>query len=499
MTTPPNATETGAPRTKRRLTVEQIAWQKAQNAAIKRYLANPLLKSINQQIQFTEEQVIEYSKCADSAVYFVSNYVKIVNVDHGLESIKLYPKQVEMIKTAEDNRFVIINASRQIGKTTTMAVGYLLWYVLFHSDKRVGILANKEDTAIEILNRIRIAYQNIPLWMQQGVAEWNKGNIVLENGSSIKASSTSSSAIRGWSINCLYLDEFAHVPTNIADEFFASVFPTISSGRTTKIIITSTPNGMNKFYRFVIEGRRQFTEPDKWNGFVVREYDWTTVPWRVEDKQWIVREKAILGDKFDQEHLCEFLGSKGTLIGVKTLRTLAYREPIEKLAEDKLLVYDRPKPNTPYLLVNDTSYGKELDYSAFIVYDISQSPYRMVATYKSNDVPHQLYPDVIKAAANYYNDAWVFGENNDIGAQVLYILHNDLEYENVLFTETEKGRIILKNTGDTAGIKTSPKVKRQGCAALKSLVESTQLVVDDAYCIEELSSFIAKSNKTYSA
>jgi len=479
------------------LSPEQIAYQKALNAAIKRYLANPMLKASGQKIEYTKKQAEEYLKCSEDAVYFVSKWVKIVNVDMGLIPIELYPKQEEMIRTAQNNRFVIINASRQIGKTTTMAVGYILWYILFHPDKRVGILANKEATAIEILSRIRIAYQNLPMWMQQGVLEWKKGSIALENGSSVKASSTSSSAIRGWSINCLYLDEFAHVPSNIADDFFASVFPTISSGKTTQVIMTSTPNGMNLFYKFCNEARKQFSDPDKWNGFVIREYDWHTVPWR--DELWEKRERAALGDKFDQEHLVEFIGSQGTLISSKALRTLTYRESVAKMYEDKILIYQPPKPDTPYLLVADTSYGKELDYSAFIVYDITQAPYRMVATFKHNDVPHELYPDVIKAAAKYYNDAWVFGENNDVGAQVFHILQNDLEYENLLFTEISKGKVIMKHTGDTPGLRTTPKVKRQGCMALKSLVETQMLIVDDFQCIEELSSFIAKKNKTYSA
>lgn len=491
MVTPPNATESSA-RKQSIMTPEQIEYQKKVNAAIKRYLANPLLKAPGQTMDFTKKQVLEYAKCAEDAVYFVSKWVKIVNVDEGLIPIKLYPNQEEMIRTAQDNRFVIIKASRQIGKTTTMAVGYLLWYVLFHADKRVGILANKEDTAIEILSRIRIAYQNLPLWMQQGVAEWNKGSFKLENGSSVKASSTSSSAIRGWSINCLYLDEFAHVPPNVADDFFASVFPTISSGKTTQVIVTSTPYGLNLFYKLCKD-----SQAGK-NSFVLREYDWHTVPWR--DEAWERNERSTLGEeKFEQEHLCEFLGSQGTLISGKVLRTLVYREAVKLLAEKKLNVYEEPKPNTPYLLVNDTSYGKELDYSAFIVYDISQAPYRMVATYKCNDIAHQLYPDVIKAAANYYNDAWVFGENNDIGSQVLYILQNELEYENILYTEVKGGKCVLKNTGDTPGIRTTPKVKRQGCMALKSMIETYTLIVDDFGCIEELSSFIAKKNKTYSA
>lgn len=496
-TSTPNASAVRKGKKVANLTPEQIAYQKALNSAIKRYLANPLLKAANQQINYTKKQVEEYKKCSEDAVYFVSNWVRIVNVDLGLINIELYPKQIEMIKAAQYNRFVIINAARQIGKTTTMAVGYILWHILFHPDKRVGILANKEATAIEILSRIRIAYQNLPMWMQQGVIEWKKESMTLENGSSVRASSTSSSAIRGWSINVLYLDEFAHVPSNIASEFFSSVFPTISSGQTTQVIMTSTPNGMNLFYKFCNEARKQHTEPDKWNGFVLCEYDWHTVPWR--DSEWEKRERAMLGDKFEQEHLCEFIGSQGTLISGRILRTLSYRETVAKMYEDKISVYEPPKANTPYLLVADTSYGKELDYSAFIVYNITQSPYRMVATFKHNDVPHELYPDVIKAAAKYYNDAWVFAESNDIGSQVLHVLQNDLEYENILFTENSKGKIIMKNTGDTPGIRTTPKVKRQGCMALKSLIENQMLIVDDFQCIEELSSFIAKSNKTYSA
>jgi len=495
--TPPNASDIGTQHKKAKLTPEQLAHKRAMEAAIKRYLSNPLLKAPGQNIDFNKKQLEEYMKCSEDAVYFVSKWVKIVNVDYGLIPIELYPKQSEMISTCQQNRFVILNASRQIGKTTTVAVGYILWYILFHSDKRVGILANKEDTAIEILSRLRIAYSNLPLWMQQGVVEWNKTGITLENGSSVKASSTSSSAIRGWAINCLYLDEFAHVPPHIADEFFASVFPTISSGQTTQVIVTSTPNGMNKFYKLVNEARKQFTDPAKWNGFVLREYDWRAVPWR--DQLWEQRERSVLGDKFEQEHMCEFLGSQGTLISGRILRTLSYREAIKKIYDDKIKIYEEPKANTPYLLIADTSYGKELDYSAFIIYDITQAPYRMVATFKHNDTPYELYPNVIKAAANYYNDAWVFGENNDVGTHVFALLQNDLEYENILFTEQQKRQIVLKNTGDTAGLRTSPKVKRQGCMALKTLVESQQMIIDDFDCIEELSSFIAKKNKTYSA
>jgi Terminase RNaseH-like domain/Terminase large subunit, T4likevirus-type, N-terminal len=486
-----------APGTKKITPVER-AERKRLEATLKRYLANPRLKAVGQRIPFELDQIEELAKCKRDAVYFVQHYVKIVNVDHGLIPIVLYPKQVEMIETCQKNRFVILKASRQVGKTTTVAVGYLLWYILFHSDKRVGILANKEDTAIEIASRLRIAYQNLPLWIQQGVVEWSKTKVMLENGSGIMASSTSSSAIRGWSINVLYLDEFAHVPSNVADDFFSSVFPTISSGKTTQVIVTSTPYGMNLFWRLCKESPG--------NGFVMREYDWRAVPWRTDtthpdyDPEWETRERAVLKDKFDQEHLCEFLGSIGTLISGKVLRTLAGKQPIRLHADNCLKVYEEPVPGRLYLMTVDTSYGKELDSSAFIVWDITTAPYRIVALFSSNEVASQLYPNIIYATGRHYNDAWVFAEANDVGAQVLAILQNDLEYPTLIFTEDVKnGNKELKYSSQTPGIRTSPKIKRQACMALKSIVESYEVIIDDFDCIDELSTFIAKKNKTYGA
>jgi len=212
------------------------------------YLGNPKLKSSNVPVEFTEEQLSEYLRCHNDPVYFISKYVKIIHVDHGLVDFNLYPFQENMVRTFHDNRFVICKMPRQSGKSTTI-IAFFLHYILFNENVQVGILANKGSLARELLDRLKLSYENLPIWMQQGILAWNKGNIELENGSKVLAAATSSSAVRGSSFNIIFLDEFAHVPKELAEEFFTSVYPTISSGQTTKVFIVSTPLGLNQFYK----------------------------------------------------------------------------------------------------------------------------------------------------------------------------------------------------------------------------------------------------------
>ena len=472
--------------------IQEAEEQKKLNSLIEKYMSNPRLKKAGAKSYLTKKQVAEFVKCSEDPIYFMERYVKIINIDDGLIPIRLYPKQKEMITLAHNNRKTIVKAARQVGKTTTLAVGYLLHYVLFNSDKMVAILANKELTATEILARLKIAYLNLPLWIQQGVEEWNKTSIVLENGSKVISGSTSSSAIRGMSINLLYLDEFAFVPPNIAGDFFTSVYPTISSGKTSKIIITSTPNGLNLFYKLCMDAI------NKRSDFVIGEYDWTVVPWR--DKAWEKDQRQTLGEeKFEQEYECHFLGSSGTLISGKVLRSLAFRDALQNALEDKMQIYTLPEPGKSYILIADSSHGKELDYSAFVIIDVSVTPYKIVAKYRNNDISAQLYPNVICSAAKMYNQAFVLGENNDIGSQVLYILNSDLEYENMIYTEDDKNEKKVTSGNKTLGIRTTPKVKRQGCNALKTLIENYELLIDDFHIIEELSTFVIRPNKTYAA
>jgi len=463
----------------------------------KGYMSNPRLRRAGQEISLSKEEVKIYLKCARDPIYFIETFVKIVTIDEGIVPIKLWKFQKKLLKICHDNNRVIVKAGRQTGKTTTLAVGYLLWYALFQHDKVIGILAQKEKTAKEILARIKNAYMNLPLWLQQGIDEWNKESIELENGSKILSESTSSGAIRGFTISLLYLDEFAFVPNNIAHDFLTSVYPTISSGKTAKIFISSTPNGMNHFYKLCMDAKK--AEKLGVPGFKLVENTWRDRPDR--DQAWADDQKRVLGEeKFLQEMECEFLGSAGTLISSVALKNLSYIEALKFLLEGALHLYQEPIQGHQYILTADSSHGKELDYSAFVVLDVTQAPYRIVARYKSNIVSAQEYPNFITSVAKHYNRAYVLGENNDIGSQVLSLLVNDCEYENVFYTEDVK--MVTRLTliaNKTPGVRTTSRVKRQGCNALKTLIESNQMIIEDFDIISELSTFVIKKNKTYAA
>jgi len=458
-----------------------------QLSRIKNYLGNPKLKRINTQLQLTEHQVREFIKCSKDSIYFIENYVRIITLDKGFVQIKLYPFQHRAINDIDNNRRVIVKAGRQVGKTT-MVVGYILWYILFNQDKFVAILANKAPTAREILNRIKVAYEALPLWLQQGVKTWNKGDIELENNCRVMATSTASSAIRGYSISLLYLDEFAFVPSNIAEEFFTSVYPTISSGETSKVLISSTPCGMNHYYRMWTEATEGL------NGFKHIEADWREVPGR--DQKWADEQRRVLGDeKFLQEMECEFMGSAGTLLSSASLKSLAFVKPVHT-SDNGIKIYEQPKQGHVYTIVADTSRGKGLDYSACVVIDCT-IPYKVVASYKDNNISPLVYPSILKKMGDYYNQAYALVEINDNGQQVVDSLFEDYEYENILSTIEIKSKIALTwgyGNKSNRGIRTTKSVKRLGCSILKNLIEQNKLIIQDFDTIAELSTFIAKGS-----
>lgn len=454
------------------------------------YLANPNLKKAYVPIEFTEEQIKEVIKCSKDINYFINTYVKIINLDEGLVDFDMYPYQEKMAQTIAENRFTVIKTCRQAGKTTTSAA-VVLWHVLFNESYTVAILANKLSTAREILARVQRAFEYLPKWLQQGVVVWNKTNIELENGSQIIAASTASSAIRGYSINFLYLDEFAFVPRNIQHDFFTSVYPTIISGTNTKVVITSTPNGFDLFYQLwtnSIEGRNEYAN------FSV---DWWDVPGR--DKDW--KEKTIANtseDQFRQEFEAEFLGSSNTLISPNVLRTLAFVTPISTHYEGSLKVYEEPKDTSLYFCVVDTARGVGIDFSAFVIIDASVVPYRVVACYKNNTIAPLVYPEVIYNVAKSYNEAFTLIEINDNGQQIADILHNELEYENTIFT-TVKGRAGQVIGGGFSanfqrGVRTTKQVKRIGCANLKTMIEKDKILLNDFDLINEFSTFVQRKS-----
>jgi hypothetical protein len=343
---------------------------------------------------------------------------------------------------------------RQVGKSTT-TVAFLLWYILFNSEKTVALQANKGDTAREILSRVQLAYQHLPNWMQQGVIEWNKGSFELENNSRILASTTSSDAIRGYSINVLFIDEAAYIDN--WEEFFTSVFPTISSGEETKVIMVSTPNGLNHYYKLwtdSVEGR---------NSYKRIEVDWTRVPGRTQ--KWKDEMLASMGgdhQKFAQEHEVEWIGSSSTLIESSTLKSLVHNVPMaSKLGYS---VYDAPVKDRVYVCVADVSRGRGLDYSAFQVIDVTAMPYKQVASFRDNTIAPVEF------------------------AEVLYLIATT--------NKGYKGKTISSGFGHNVdmGIRTTTTVKNSGCSILKLLLEQQQLIVHDYNTIAELATFSRKGH-----
>ena len=452
------------------------------------YLGNPNLKNVAQKINWTEENLTTYMLCKEDSEHFIHNFVKIIHVDRGLVSFEMYDYQKDMVHTFNDNRFVICKMPRQTGKSTTI-IAYLLHYVLFNENVNVAILANKGAVARELLSRLQLAYEHLPKWLQQGVVIWNKGNIELENGSKILASATSGSAVRGSSFNIIFLDEFAHVPSNIAEQFFTSVYPTISSGESTKVLIVSTPLGMNMFYKMWADAL------EKRNNYVPVEVHWSEVPGRDEKwKQETIKNTSEV--QFTQEFECEFIGSTHTLISATKLRTMVFKTPV--FSKNGLDVYEEPIKNALYCMIVDTAQGKDQDYSAISIFDISQIPYRQVAKYRSNKISPMLYPDIIFHIGKKYNMSWVLLEVNDVGSQVAETLHYDLEYENIIVSSM-KGRAGQQIGGGFAkniqlGIRTSKQLKRIGCSALKEMIESDKLIISDFDTISELTTFAVKNN-----
>ena len=455
------------------------------NDAPKSYLGNTLLKASNVKINFSREEVEEYLKCINDPVYFIETYCKIVTLDHGLQAFKLYDCQKRKVKIIHENRKVILMEGRQQGKTTTSAA-YILWYTLFQSSKTVAILANKASAAREVLYRYQIMYENLPKWLQQGVTTWNKGDIALENGSIVFTAATSASGIRGKSVNLLYVDEAAIIPNNIAEQFFTSVYPTISAGETTKILLSSTPLGYNHFWKFWNDAENNR------NGFVNLFIPYWEIPGR--DDVWAETQRKLLGElKFNQEVLCNFLGSSMTLISSGTIGQMSANQIIH--SKDGLDIYEKVEKDHSYVIVADTAKGVGADYSAFVILDITKMPYRMVGKYRNNEISPLLYPSVINKVGKEYNEAYVLIEINT-SEQVAEILHSEYEYENIIsVSRTTQGQVVNGGFGNgktQLGVITDKKVKRIGCSNFKSMLEEKKLLINDADTISEISTFIQK-------
>ena len=461
------------------------------------YNGNSSLKRIGIDFSYSEEQVLELARCSEDPIYFIDNYCYIVTLDHGIQPFKLYDCQKKKIKLIHDNRKVILMEGRQQGKTTS-AAAYILWYTLFQESKTVAVLANKASTAREIMSRYQLMYEHLPDWMQQGIKTWNKGDIELENGSIVFTAATTAAGIRGKSVNLLYIDEAAIIPNTVADAFFTAVYPVISAGQTTKILITSTPLGYNHFWKFWNDA------VNKNNDFVPMFIPYWEIPGR--DEKWAEEQKRQLGDlKYNQEVLCKFLGSSLTLINSDTIEYMSTCPTV--YSKDGLDLYEYPikaqmdedteelvtKPHS-YVIVADTAKGVGGDYSAFVIIDITSVPYKLVGKFRDNKIAPMLYPSVIYKVARDFNMAYVLIEVNS-SEQVAHIMYNELEYENLIFVnrDSKTGQVVSGGFGGgktQLGVQTDKRVKRIGCFTFKSLVEEKKLLITDADTISEISTFI---------
>lgn len=471
------------------------------------YRNNPNLKLPGIELQYTKEQLDEYIKCAKDPVYFCEKYVKVKTLDKGVVPFNLYKYQQKFINAIHDNRFTISKWPRQCGKSTCVT-SYICHYICFNQSVNVAILANRLKTAKEeLFSKLQLAYENLPHFLQQGVVEWNKTSFKLENGSRVMCDATSSTAIRGGSYNLLLLDEYAFLPSHVAEEFYTSTYPTISAGTTTKLIIVSTPNGMNHFHKLWVDANRQEGHKLK-NKFVPIEVNWNETPIspgspKLRDDIWAEEQIANTSpEQFEQEYGCSFLGSSNTLISTSKLSVIAPEEAIEQ-DDSGLKIFEQPKKDNIYFLMADVSRGQGNDYSAFILVDGSCTPYKVVASYKNNTISPFNFPNIIKNSAEKYNNAYVLVETNDIGGQVSSILYNDLEYENLLMTKMlgRKGQVLsqgFSNGRSEMGLRTTMQTKKIGCAIFKRLVEEDKIFVNDERIIQEMTTFVSRSN-TYKA
>lgn len=456
------------------------------------FRSNPNLRPSKSVVSYTQEMLDEYEKCANDPIYFIKNYIKVVHPDRGLVLMDLYEYQERMILAYHNNKRVIFLTARQQGKTTVSAA-YFVWYIIFNDRKSVAIMANKQATADEIMDRVRLAYENLPKWLQQGVETWNRRSVVLDNGSKVFGAATSLSGTRGKTVNLLYLDEFAFVENNMAEAFFTAVYPTITAGKESKVFMTSTPNGFNHFYKFWNEAQQGI------NGFTPLRVHWYETPGR--DQEWYETQRSVLGElKSAQELDAEFLGSSRQLLTAATMARMSYRQPlVEHKGEYKgLKIYKNPEKDHSYVMTVDVSRGRHLDSSAFILWDVTSYPFTIAASYNNNEISPMMYTNIIHRMAVMYHNAYVLVEINDVGAQVANDLYYEYEYENQFWTKS--GDQLGKRGADPfPGIRTTKKTKRIGCANLKDMIEKNQILIDDYEFVTQLSTFVQADSGSYEA
>ena len=444
------------------------------------------IKRPNVELEYTTEQIQELIKCRDDIHYFARHYIKIVTLDKGEVPFEPYEYQTETLDILENNRFFVGLWARQSGKTTIVSI-YALWYAIFNARKNIGIVSNKETSAKRILDNIKQMYEVLPIWMKPGVTEYAKTSITLENGSKMIISATTADAFRGWPMNIVICDEFAFVPSNNAEEFWASNYPTISSSRKSRIIIISTPNGMfNIFHRI-------YSEADAGdNSFIAQKVTWSSVPGRDDD--WAKEQVQNLGiHGFNQEFACKFLGSTNTVINPETLRTLLtlHIDPKFYDLKDRLRVWEKPIAGAKYILGVDPAKGTGEHYSGIQILRVnSVMPVDLtqVAVFQDNMTDVYEFSHIVHKLSIYYNNAYILCENNGEGSAVITQLWHNFENENLVNSGAKERSL---------GIRSNKNTKPRAVLLMKKLIEDGSIEIRDRETIEELGSYIEDENKFF--
>lgn len=443
------------------------------------YRNDPQLRRENVKLSLTQDHVNEFVKCSNDPIYFIENYCHVNDPNFGLKIITLRDYQKRLIQSVHDSKYNILNLPRQSGKSTTLSL-YLVWQICFKNDTVSAILANKEKTAREIFGKVLDCFRLVPQFLKPGVKEYNKSSIQLDTGSKIIIAATSESGIRGYTINgTLLLDECAHLATPMFNHFYESVYPTISTAKDSKIVLVSTPNGLNHFYKIWQDA------VNKKSGYIPFTINWNEVPGR--DDAWRKKEISNIGEEnFKQEYECSFVGGHKCLFNQTTLEKITYKLPIMKLYDGDLLVYQNPIKDRKYLLVCDISEGLGKDYHTMNIIDVTSFPFEQVAVYTNNTADLPVIPYIIEKIAKQFNDAMVLVENNGANKVVTNILFSTIEYENTYADDKEIGIRMTKTT------------KKAGIAKLKELIENQGIIINDFNTLKEMSNFI-KKGESYKA
>jgi hypothetical protein len=463
------------------------------------YLGNEQLPTPDATFDYADhpEWIEDINKCRKNILYFAENFFYITNLDRGKIKIELHPCQKRILRGLRDNRFVVLLASRQIGKTTLMTI-YALWVASFFEDQRILIVANKEQTAINIFKRVRMAYEKLPNYLKPGVLEYGKTSMVLANGSSIGISTTSSDAGRGDSCNCLILDELAFIDNHMVSDFWKSVYPIISSSKKSKIFVASTPNGTDNLFYELYSGALE-DDAVKHNGWHAEKVDWWEVPGR--DEKWKNDTIRSLGSRedFDQEFGNVFLQTGESAVNEKLFEELKTEctEPAFVFDDGKYLLWEEPIKDHVYVAGVDISEGVGEAASVVQILDITNlREIKQVANYHNRTISPIHFTTKLLEILQHWGSPLALIERNNCGAQVVDQLKVTHNYENIVTYGVKAGKLSFNKVGVVAHTNT----KYKGVTNMRYWVNELKSVkLRDLKTLNELRNFVRYPNGTWAA